>query len=74
MDKFGEKEFKKVRKFIKNCWYDWCSWFINYNPKPIKNSKLSLISLFKSNTNKNFDKIVLSSRKKLSKPKIQKES
>ena len=32
MDKFEEKEMKKIRP-IKNTWYDW---FINYIPEPIR--------------------------------------
>ena len=53
---------------LKSSWFDWCNWLINDIPKPIKKTANKLLSLFKSN------KIASSSGKKLSKPKIQKES
>ena len=50
MDKFEEKEMKKIRP-IKNTWYD-C--LINYNPDPVRKSvggfKDKVTSLFKTNT------------------------
>ena len=50
MDKFEEKEMKKIRP-IKNSWYD-C--LINYNPDPVRKSvggfKDKVTSLFKTNT------------------------
>ena len=50
MDKFGQKEMKKIMP-IKNTWYDW---LINYIPEPIRLSvagfKDKIISLFKTNT------------------------
>ena len=47
MDKFGQKEMKKIRS-IKNTWYDW---LINYIPEPITKSvdgfKNKVISLLR---------------------------
>ena len=52
MDKFEQKEMKKIR-LIKNTWYDW---LINYIPEPIRKSaggfKDKIISIFKTNTPK----------------------
>ena len=52
MDKFEEKEMKKIRP-INNTWYDW---LINYIPEPIRNSALGfknkVISPFKTSTPK----------------------
>ena len=52
MDKFEEKEMKKIRP-VKNIWYDW---LINYIPERIRKSagdfKNKVISLFKTNTPK----------------------
>ena len=50
MDKFEEKEMKKIRPMI-NTWY---YWLINYIPEPIRTSvdsfKDKFINLFKTNT------------------------
>ena len=52
MDKFEEKEMKKIRP-IKNTWYDW---LINYIPEPVRKSvsgfKDKVVNLFKRNTPK----------------------
>ena len=52
MDRFEEKEMKKIRQ-IKNTWYDW---FINYIPEPVRKSvggfKDKVLSLFKAYTPK----------------------
>ena len=68
MDKFEQKEMKKMRP-IKNNWYDW---LINYIPEPITTSvdsfKDKIVSLFKTNTPK---QTVYERGKKLSKPKTQ---
>ena len=50
MDKFEQKEMKKIRS-IKNTCYDW---FINYISEPIKKGsfKDKVASLFKTNTSK----------------------
>ena len=66
MDKFEQKELKKIRP-IKNTCYDW---LIDYFPEPIRKSvggsKDKIVSLFKTNTPK---QTVYGRRKKLSKPK-----
>ena len=69
MDKFEEKDFKKERKIVKNDWFDWCNWLTNYMPKPIRETADKLISLFKSNTSKNYGKTVSGSRKKIKEAK-----
>ena len=52
MNKFEQKEMKKIR-LIKNTWYDW---MINYIPQSIRKSvggfKDKVVSLFKTNTPK----------------------
>ena len=52
MDKFEQKEMKKIRPF-ENTWYDW---LINYIPEPIRKSvvgfKDKVISLSKTNAPK----------------------
>ena len=52
MDKFEQKEMKKIRT-IKNTWYDW---LINYIPelirKVISDFKDKIVSLFNTNTSK----------------------
>ena len=69
MDKFEQKEMKKIRA-SKNTWYDW---LINYIPDPIRKSvgcfKDKIGSLFK--TNKPKQTVMGEERKKLSKLKIQ---
>ena len=61
MDKFAQKEMKKIRP-TKNNWYDW---LINYIPEPIRKSvggfKNKIISLFLT--------VVYGRGRKLSKPK-----
>ena len=68
MDKFEQKEMKKIRP-IKNIWY---GWLINYFPEPIKKNiggfKDKVISLFKTNTPK---QTVYGRGKILNKPKTQ---
>ena len=68
MNKFEQKEMKKIRP-IKNTCYDW---LINYIPEPIRKSasgfKDKIASLFKTNTPK---PRVYWRGKKLSKPKRQ---
>ena len=68
MDKFEQKEMKKIRP-IKNTWYDW---LIKYILEPIRKSigdfKDKVISLLKINTLK---QTVSGRGKKLSKPKTQ---
>ena len=70
MDKFEQKEMKKIRP-ITNTWYDW---LINFIPESIRKSagdfKDKAISLFKTNTPK---QTVYGRGKKLSKPKRQKK-
>ena len=62
MDKFEQKEMKKIR-LIKNTWYDW---LVNYVPEPIKKSvgdfKDKIVNIFKTNTSK---QTVYGRRKKL---------
>ena len=70
MDKFEEKEMKKIRP-IKNTWYDWS---VNYIPDPIRKSVGGFkdkICLFNTSTPK---QTVYGRGKKLSKPKTQKQS
>ena len=68
MDKFEQKEMKKVRP-IKNTWYDR---LINYIPEPkrkhVGGFKDKILSLFKTNTPK---ETVYGRGKKLSKPKTR---
>ena len=56
MDKSEQKETKKKRP-IKNTW---CDWLINYVPKPkrkfVGSFKDKVVSLFKTNTSKDFGK------------------
>ena len=71
MDKFEQKEMKKIRP-IKNTCYDW---LINYIPDTIRKSagafKDKIVSLFKINTPK---QAVYERRKILNKSKIKKQS
>ena len=50
MDKFEQKEMKKIRP-IKKTWYDWS---INYIPEPIRRSvggfKDKIVRLFRTST------------------------
>ena len=68
MDKFEQKEMKKIRP-IKNTWYDW---LINYIPEPIRKIvggfKDKIESIFKTKTPK---QTMYGRGKKLSKPKTQ---
>ena len=68
MDKFEQKEMKKIRS-IKNTWYNW---LVNYVTDPIRKSVASFknkaVSLFNPNTPK---QTVYGRGKKLSQPKIQ---
>ena len=68
MDKFEQKEMKKIKP-VKNTWYDW---LINYFPEPISKSvdgfKDKTVGLFKTNTPK---QTVYGRGKKLSKPKTR---
>ena len=70
MDKFEEKEMKKIRP-IKNTWHDW-DWLINYIPEPITKIvggfKEEVVSLFNTNTPK---QTVYGRGQKLRKPKAQ---
>ena len=72
MDKFEEKEMKKIRPFM----IDWlkCDWLISYIPKPITKTvgrfKDKVISPFKTNTPK---QAVYEREKKLNKSKTQKQ-
>ena len=65
MDKFAQKEMKKIRQ-TKNSWYDW---LINYIREHIRKSvggfKDKIVNLFKINTPK---QTVYGRGKKLSKP------
>ena len=71
MDKFEEKEMKKIRS-VENTWYDW---LINYIPEPIRKSvccfKDKIICLFKTNTPK---QTMHGRGKKLNESKTQKQS
>ena len=68
MDKFEQKEMKKIRT-IKKTWH---RWLINYIPGPIRKIvggfKDKIVSLFKTNTSK---QTVYGRGKKLIKPKTQ---
>ena len=71
MDKFGEKEMKKIRT-IKNTWYNS---LINYIHGPITKTVGGFRDNIVSRLNKNTpQQIVYGRGKKLSKPKTQKQS
>ena len=36
MDKLEKKELRKKITFIKNTWFVWYDWLIDYIPKPMK--------------------------------------
>ena len=68
MDKSEKQQLKQKTKNVRNSWLDW---LINHIPKPTKKLQIVLkitLSLYNLKTNK----IVCSSGKKLSRPKIQK--
>ena len=71
MYQFEQKEMKKLRH-IKNTWYDW---LISYIPDPIRKSvggfKDKIISLFRTNKNK---QTMYGREEKLRKPEAQKQS
>ena len=71
MDKFEQKEMKKIRPIETN----WYGCLINYIPKPIRKSaggfKDKIVSLFKTSTPK---QTVYGRGKKLSKPKTPKQT
>ena len=71
MDKFEQKEIKKIR-LIKNTWYDW---LINYISDPVRESvgvfKDKVVRLFNTNTPK---QTVYGRGNKISKGKTEKQS
>ena len=71
MDKFEQKEMKKIRPIPNN----WHNWLFNYIPDLIRKSvdgfKDKIVSIFKTNTTK---QAVCGTGKKLSKQKTQKQS
>ena len=69
MEKFKQKEMKKIRP-LKNTWYGQLIKFVpEYIRKSVGGFKDKIISLFKANTPK---QIVYRKGEKLSKPKTQK--
>ena len=65
-----KKYYKRTEKLKYNSQFDW---LVNYIPKPIKNVSEFKDKMLRLYNSKN-SKIVCGSRKKLSKPKLQKES
>ena len=52
MDKFEQKEMKKIRT-IKNTWYDWLiNYILELIRKVISDFKDKIVSLFNTNTSK----------------------
>ena len=74
---FKKKELKKKRTFIKNIWYDWQDWLINYIPEPIQKTvggvKEQIISFFKTKDYSKPEPVknMYGGGNKLSKPKTQ---
>ena len=57
MDKFAQKEMMKKRPVLKNTWHDCYDWLLNYISESIKKVdgiKHKIMSLFKTNTAKNY--------------------
>ena len=57
MDKFAQKEMMKKRPVLKSTWHDCYDWLLNYISESIKKVggiKDKIMSLFKTNTTKNY--------------------
>ena len=57
MEKFAQKEMMKKRPVLKSTWHDCYDWLLNYISESIKKVggiKDKIMSLFKTNTTKNY--------------------